>query len=87
MNSNNYIIIVYITMPDFLKDRVNEEYINSDRLINKEVMNRQFAQIQSFKNEVMKPNVIDSSTKYSFDKLFEDFRNSVEGILSADYER
>ena len=24
--------------------------------------------------------------KYSFDKLFEDFRNSVEGILSADYE-
>ena len=49
-------------------------------------MNRQFAQIQSFKNEVMKPSAIDFSTKYSFDKLFEDFRNSVEGILSAEYD-
>ena len=73
-------------MPDFLSDRVNHEYINADRLINKEVINRQFAHIQSFKEEYLKPNVVDSSMKYSFDKLFEDFRNSVEGILSADYE-
>ena len=73
-------------MPDFLSDRANQEYINADRLINKEVINRQFAHIQSFKEEYLKPNVVDSSMKYSFDKLFEDFRNSVEGILSADYE-
>ena len=73
-------------MPDFLSNRVNQEYINADQLINREVMNRQFALINSFKNETSKANTIDSNIKYSFDKLFEDFRNAVEGILSADYE-
>ena len=42
-------------MPDFLSNRVNQEYINADQLINREVMNRQFALINHSKMKHRKP--------------------------------
>ena len=69
--------------------RINKEYVNDDELAKSRV--REFYRKQNEamygeeKEERTSPGGLTSNLKYGIDSLFENFRNSVEQILSADY--
>jgi len=69
--------------------RINNEYVNDDELAKSRV--REFYRKQNEamygeeKEERTSPGGLTSNLKYGIDSLFENFRNSVEQVLSADY--
>ena len=65
---------------------INNEYIDEDLLANKEVIKRQFKHVTTASDKYLPASQLDQNMMYNFDKLFEDFRSAVEGILSADFE-
>jgi hypothetical protein len=65
---------------------IHGEYVNEDQVAKKEVIKRQFAHVATASNEYVRPSQLDQNMMYNFDKLFEDFRSSVEGVLSSDFE-
>ena len=69
--------------------RINKEYVDDDELAKSCV--REFYRKQNEvmygeeKEERVGPEGLSSNLKYGIDSLFENFRNSVEQVLSADY--
>ena len=69
--------------------RINKEYVDDDELAKSRV--REFYRKQNEvmygeeKEERVGPEGLSSNLKYGIDSLFENFRNSVEQVLSADY--
>ena len=69
--------------------RMNKEYVNEDELAKSMVVSMYRKQNEAMYGETnetsIKPESLTSQLKYGIDTLFENFRNSVEQILSADY--
>ena len=69
--------------------RMNKEYVNEDELAKSMVVSMYRKQNEAMYGETTetstKPESLTSQLKYGIDTLFENFRNSVEQILSADY--
>ena len=69
--------------------RMNKEYVNEDELAKSMVVSMYRKQNETMYGETKesstKPESLTSQLKYGIDSLFENFRNSVEQILSADY--
>lgn len=69
-----------------LLNHIHNEYVDEDRMAKKEVINRTYNLIRAFQDE-RKPKTAGQQTlMYQFDQLFNDFRNSVEGILREDLD-
>ena len=68
---------------------MNKEYVNEDELAKSMVVSMYRKQNEAMYGETnetsIKPESLTSQLKYGIDTLFENFRNSVEQILSADY--
>ena len=69
--------------------RMNKEYVNEDELakgIVRELYRKQIKALYGEEKETKaNPSALSSQLKYGIDSLFENFRNSVEQVLSADY--
>ena len=69
--------------------RMNKEYVNEDELAKSMVVSMYRKQNEAMYGETnetsIKPESLTSQLKYGIYTLFENFRNSVEQILSADY--
>ena len=69
-----------------LLNHIHNEYVDEDRMAKKEVINRTYNLIRAFQDE-RKPKTAGQQTlMYQFDQLFNDFGNSVEGILREDLD-
>ena len=69
--------------------RMNKEYVNEDELAKRVVMGFYRTQNEAMYGKEKEvggdPQALSSNLKYGIDSLFENFRNSVEQVLSADY--
>ena len=69
--------------------RMNKEYVNEDELAKSMVVSMYRKQNETMYGETKetstKPESLTSQLKYGIDSLFENLKNSVEQILSADY--
>ena len=84
-----YTYTLYIYNKMLYASRINKEYVNEDELAKRIVMEFYRKQNEAMYGEEKEtktdPNALSSNLKYGIDSLFENFRNSVEQILSADY--
>jgi len=69
--------------------RINKEYVDEDALANRRVLGmyrKQNGLMYGKEQETsLKPQNLSGQLKYGIDSLFENFRNAVEQVLSADY--
>ena len=74
-------------MPDLLADRVNNEYVKNDEYIQKMIMDQTKRFISNFPDETYNKGVeVTSTLKVKFNELYEDFRSSIEQIISNDHK-
>ena len=66
--------------------KINKEYVNHDLLANKEVVKRQFAHVATASKEYVPSSQLDQNMMFNFDKLYEDFRASIETVITLDFE-